>query len=166
MKQSTDEPFTFARTVSPDDLARLKREREAVDRKYNDALTALDQAVQQLPSLPDPPSAPDESLIERLNASWHLIPAHEPEFGTGLAARLKRFVWQLVAPALQQQHEFNGALVDYLNRNVALDLERNQALHQLLSALRGHLDGLGTFAVSRPRRGTWPATKRTSSSAT
>ena len=50
-----DDSFTSTRTISSDDLARLKRDREAVDRKYNAALTALDRAVQQLPPLADPP---------------------------------------------------------------------------------------------------------------
>ena len=33
------------RTVSPDDLARLKRDREAADAAYNAALTAVDAAI-------------------------------------------------------------------------------------------------------------------------
>ena len=33
---------------SPDDLAALKAERAAADREYNDALTRLDRAIQQL----------------------------------------------------------------------------------------------------------------------
>ena len=141
----TDDSFTFKRTVSPDGLAQLKREREAVDRRYNDALTALDQALQRLPPLPDPPPPPDDSLIDPLNARWRLIPTHEPDFGSGLRAHVKRFVWKLVAPALQQQHEFNSTLVDHLNRNVALDRERNQVLHEVLITLRSQLAALGTF---------------------
>ena len=35
---------------SPDDLAGLKAERAAADREYNDALTRLDRAIQQLPA--------------------------------------------------------------------------------------------------------------------
>ena len=140
-----DDSFTSTRTISSDDLARLKRDREAVDRKYNAALTALDRAVQQLPPLADPPPPPDDTQIDPLNSRWSLIPDHEPEFGSGLRAHVKRFVWKLVAPALQQQHEFNGTLVDHLNRNAALDRERNQVLHDVLTTLRSQLAALGTF---------------------
>ena len=141
----TDDSFTFTRSVSSDDLAQLKRDREAIDRKYNTALTALDQAVQQLPPLPDPPPPPDDTQIDPLNARWSLIPDHEPEFGSGPRAWVKRFVWTLVAPALQQQHEFNIALIDHVNRNHLLDRERNQVLHEVLTTLRDQLEALTVF---------------------
>ena len=104
----TDDSFTFKRTVDPDALTRLKREREVADGRYNDALTAVDQAVRHLPLLPDPPPPPDDTLIDPLNARWRLVPTHVPDFGSGLRAHVKRFIWKLVAPAFQQQHEFNG----------------------------------------------------------
>ncbi len=141
----TDDSFTSTRSISSDDLARLKRDREAVDRKYNAALTALDQSVQQLPPLPDPPPPPDDTQIDPLNARWSLIPNHEPEFGSGPRAWVTRFVWKLVAPALQQQHEFNSALIDHINRNHYLDRERNQVLHEVLTTLRGQLEALTVF---------------------
>ena len=40
------------RTISPEDLKRLYAERKAADRAYNDALTALADALQQLRDLP------------------------------------------------------------------------------------------------------------------
>ena len=141
----TDDSFTFTRTVSSDDLARLKRDREAIDRKYNAALTALDRSVQQLPSLPDPPPPPDHTQLDPLNARWSLIPDYEPEFGSGPRAWMKRFVWKLVAPALQQQHELNSALIDHINRNAVLDRERNEVLDEVLSTLRGQLEALTVF---------------------
>ena len=57
----------FKRTVSPDDLFRLKREREAADRAYNEALTALDGAVQQLQHRPGSLPAVDERQLGSLN---------------------------------------------------------------------------------------------------
>ena len=49
---------------SPDDLAALKAERAAADREYNEALTRLDLAIQQLPAnFPHPPPGPDEQQI-------------------------------------------------------------------------------------------------------
>jgi len=38
-----------------DDIERRRLEREAADRAYNEALTALDQAFPRLPELPHPP---------------------------------------------------------------------------------------------------------------
>ena len=51
----------FERTVSPDDLARLTREREQADQGYNAALTELDQAILQPPEPPQPLPPFDES---------------------------------------------------------------------------------------------------------
>ncbi len=53
---------------------RLKLERERIDRQYNDALTALDHALQQFPELPGSPAAPDDSLVTRLNELARLVP--------------------------------------------------------------------------------------------
>jgi hypothetical protein len=58
---------------SPDDLAALAEERAAADREYNEALTRLDRAIQQLPSdFPHPPPGPDEHQITPLNARWKI----------------------------------------------------------------------------------------------
>ena len=55
------------------DLEKLKREREAADRAYNDALTRLDQAIQQLPAdFPHPPPGPDEHQVTPLNTLWKI----------------------------------------------------------------------------------------------
>jgi hypothetical protein len=42
-------------------FARLERERQNADRAYNDALTALDRAIQPPPVLPDAPKSLDRS---------------------------------------------------------------------------------------------------------
>ena len=42
----------FKRTVSEDELARLKRKREEADQKYNEALTQLDRSLARPPELP------------------------------------------------------------------------------------------------------------------
>ena len=57
------------RTVSEADLARLKQARHEADRRYNEALTALDVAIQALPDLPALPPSPDETQIAPLN-TW------------------------------------------------------------------------------------------------
>ena len=46
--RSADQPLE-------DLLARLERERLEADRLYNEALTAVDGAIQEAPALPDPP---------------------------------------------------------------------------------------------------------------
>jgi len=43
-----------ARSVTEEDLQRLKQEREAADRRYNEALSELDAAVQRVPDFPHP----------------------------------------------------------------------------------------------------------------
>ena len=49
-----------------DDLAALKAERDAADRTYNDALTRLDRAIQQLPAgFPHPPPPPSRRRTRR-----------------------------------------------------------------------------------------------------
>src|SRR6266850_1184690 len=58
---------------SPDDLAALKAERAVADREYNEALTRLDRAIQQLPQdFPHPPPGPDEHQITPLNTLWKI----------------------------------------------------------------------------------------------
>ena len=50
---------TPIRTVSVEDLATLKQEREDADARYNAALTAVDGAVQRVGDVPHPPPGPD-----------------------------------------------------------------------------------------------------------
>ena len=97
----------------PDDLAALKAEREAADREYNEALTRLDRAIQQLPAtFPHPPPAPDEQQVTPLNTLWK-IDTHAPARGwrRGFVAGVRR----AVAPLFEQQQAFNSALVDHVN---------------------------------------------------
>jgi hypothetical protein len=68
----------------PDDLAALEAERVAADREYNDALTRLDRAVQQLPAdFPHPPPVPDEHQVTPLNTLWKIDAPH-PRFSSGV----------------------------------------------------------------------------------
>lgn len=111
----------FTRTVSADDLARLKREREEADRTYNDALTALDQAVQRLRDVPHPPPPYDEHQLASLNERWDLLSVR-PVDG-GWRGRLRSVIWSAVAPLFERQHTFNAALVEHLNRNASVHRE-------------------------------------------
>ena len=136
--------MTDQQTVE-DLLARLERERLEADRLYNTALTALDRALQVVPSLPRAPRAYDSSRLPDVNAAWNTLPGGTPTFDTSWRGRLGRFVWRLVGPALEQQQRFNSAVADHLNRNVAAHEETAASLAAMVDALREHLEGLVRF---------------------
>jgi SAM-dependent methyltransferase len=115
-------------------LRRLKDEREEADRRYNDALTALDQALEPPPELPSAPAAFDEQQITPLNEAWNILPS--PPQGTGLAGRLTGFIWRTVGPFLQRQLTFNSRSVDHINRNAAAHRETQQAVERIVAVLR------------------------------
>ncbi|MQA28512.1 MAG: methyltransferase domain-containing protein [Luteitalea sp.] len=120
-----------------DDLmARLERERLDADRRYNEALTAVDHAIQSPQALPPAPDY-DPSRIAGLNADWDPLPADTPGregAGSWLTARLRAFIWRLVGPPLEAQKRFNQALVDHLNRNARAHQQRAQALQALIES--------------------------------
>jgi SAM-dependent methyltransferase len=117
------------RTVLEADLARLSEARREADRRYNDALTALDAAVAALPPHPESAGAaadrpgrslPDTDVVAAL-----------PSPGRGWRGRLTRLVVGLVAPAFARQQSFNAALAD--------DALRHDALAHTLAATVGQL---------------------------
>ena len=130
----------FERTVSADDLARLKGEREEVDRAYNAALTALDGAVQQLRQLPDPPPPYDEAQLSKLNTSGDLLPP-DLHAGRGWRTRVRTLIWRAIAPLMARQQAFNSALVDHVNRNAGM----SRAVRKALVVVREELAHLATF---------------------
>jgi O-antigen chain-terminating methyltransferase len=116
-----------------DDLvARLERERLAADRLYNDALTAVDRAIQSVPALAAMPPVPGTAGLDALNRGWNLLPAGPPPLDGSLKGRLRAFVWRLVGPPLHAQTAFNAVLVEYLNR----DAESRRHVAEALTALR------------------------------
>jgi SAM-dependent methyltransferase len=119
---------------SAEELARLERERAAVDRLYNDALTKLDAAIQKPRELPHPPPAYDESQITPLNERWELLPL-KPDEGGGWLRRVRAHAWSMVAPVFAQQQAFNSALVDHINRNIAMHRETTRAFQSTLHML-------------------------------
>ena len=125
-----------------DDPARLKAERDAADREYNDALTRLDRAIQRLPAdFPHPPPGLDEHQITSLNALWKLdVPA-----GGGARGRIARLVRRFVAPLVEQQQAFNSAVVDHINRNVPVARETQASIATTLTVLRDTIAELVRF---------------------
>jgi hypothetical protein len=127
---------------SPDDLAALKAERAAADREYNDALTRLDRAIQQLPAgFPHPPPVPDEQQITPLNTLWTI--ATPP--ARGLRAGFVSAVRRAVAPLFEQQQAFNSAVVDHLNRNVPVARETRESIASTLTVLHDTIAELVRF---------------------
>jgi len=127
----------------PDDLAALKAERDAADRAYNEALTRLDRAIQQLPhSFPHPPPAPDEHQITPLNTLWKIDLGRVP---AGMRGRIASAVRRMVAPLFEQQQAFNSAVVDHVNRNVPVGRETRAAIDSTLTVLRETIAELVKF---------------------
>jgi len=128
---------------SPDDLEALKEERAAADRAYNDALTRLDRAIQQLPAdFPQPPPVPDEHQVTPLNTLWKIDVA--PASG-GVAAPLVSAIRRIVAPLFEQQQAFNAALVDHINRQVPVARETRASIESTLTVLRDTIAELIRF---------------------
>ena len=135
---------------SPDDLEALKAERSAADREYNDALTRLDRAIQQLPAgFPQPPPGPDERQVTPLNALWKI------DVGTAsggrVASSVRRIiaplsaVRRIIAPLFERQQAFNAAVVDHINRNVPVARETRASIDSTLTVLRDTIAELVRF---------------------
>jgi SAM-dependent methyltransferase len=126
------------RTISADDLTRLKAEREAADARYNAALTAVDRAVQRLADLPHPPPGPDEHQVTPLNQSWEILGA-APSL-PGWRGRAARFVWRVLEPVFGAQQRFNSALVDHVNRNIPRERAVPQAVDATIGLVRAQIE--------------------------
>jgi len=125
-----------------DDPARLKTEREAADREYNDALTRLDRAIQQLPiNFPHPPPGPDEQQVTPLNTLWKIAPSA----GGGMKRRVAAVIQRAVAPLFEQQQAFNSAVVDHINRNVRVGRDTQAAVASTLTVLADTIADLVRF---------------------
>jgi len=126
-----------------DDLAQLEAERDAADRDYNEALTRLDRAIQQLPAgFPHPPPAPDEHQVTPLNTLWKI---DLPPAPGGLRGRAIAAVRAFVAPLFEQQQAFNSAVVDHINRNVPIERQTRESIESTLTVLRDQLAELVRF---------------------
>jgi SAM-dependent methyltransferase len=122
----------------------LERERQEADRRYNEALTALDAALPAGLSLPGPPGPVDLGKIADVNREVEVASAFGSLTGV-LGRRLQGAVWRLVGPALQRQQRFNAAVTEHLNRNVAADQKARAATAALLEVTGRHLEALTAF---------------------
>jgi len=123
-------------------LERLARERLEADRRYNAALTALDQAVMRQTDLPSPLATVDEHQLAALNDSWSV--ADRPAAG-GWKGRIASIVWRVMRPSFERQTAFNSRLVDHLNRHAAAARASQQSLEATIGALRSQLSDLMAF---------------------
>lgn len=129
-------------------LARLDRERLEADRRYNDALTAVNQAIQAVPPLPTAPPAPDEATLARLNATWRIRsegPGPDATVESGWRGRLRGIVRRLIDPPLERQEHFNAAIVEHINRSLASARATPAATADVIVALQRALEGLYRF---------------------
>jgi SAM-dependent methyltransferase len=122
-------------------INRLLAERREAHRRYNEALSQLDRAIQAAPDFPKAPAAYDETLLPAINDSWKIL-ADQSEKPSGWGADK---IWSAIAPLFERQMAFNAALVDHLNRNVAAHRESHAALERALPALRDAFDALTRF---------------------
>ena len=121
-------------------LRRLKEERDEADRRYNEALTALDQALPPHVALPEPHPGIDDHQLAGLNEAWNILPA--PPAGGGLKGRLTGLVWRTIGPYLQRQLTFNSLLVDHLNRSTEAQRAAHRRDAETTAALRAHIDAV------------------------
>ncbi|MBA3639815.1 MAG: class I SAM-dependent methyltransferase [Acidobacteria bacterium] len=124
-------------------LRRLEDERDEADRRYNEALTALDVAVPSHTGLPDPQAAIDEHQLATLNDVWNILPA--PPSTGGLKGKFAGVIWRTIAPYLQRQLTFNSVLVDHVNRAAEAQRAAHRRDLEITVALRAQIDALNGF---------------------
>jgi SAM-dependent methyltransferase len=126
-------------------VARLERERLEADRLYNEALTALDGAIQSPPTLPETPASYDPAALAGVNRAWDILPGGPPVVDRSVKGRLRAFIWRIVGPPLDTQKHFNASLVDHLNRNVPAQQDLPRAIGAMIEALRSEFQALVRF---------------------
>ena len=133
------------RPVTADDLARLRDERDAADRRYNEALTALDRALPHFDGDRRAIAAFDDSQVTPLNQRWQILEASALPPARGLRSRLAHFIWGLMGPVFERQQAFNAALVDHVNRNVDAARAPHQVAEDTSRLLASHAAALAAF---------------------
>lgn len=126
-------------------LSRLLAERAEAHKRYNEALTLLDRAVQSAPTLPSAPPAYDETLLPAINNTWTIYDKDALPRASGFGHRMFGMVWPLLSPIFDKQMAFNAAVVEHLNRNVVGHRESHRALEQALPAFKEAFDALARF---------------------
>jgi SAM-dependent methyltransferase len=113
-------------------LNRLLAERRDAHRRYNEALTLVDRAIQTTPEFPAAPQGYDETLLPKINETWRVLQGGEAPNTDAVSL-------------FEKQMAFNAAVVEHFNRNAAAHRDAHLALDKALPALRQAFDGLVTF---------------------
>ena len=87
-------------------LNRLLAERTEAHRRYNEALSAVDRAIQATAQWPDPPPAYDEQKLPAINESWTILADGFPERPGGLNGKAFDAVWSSIKPVFERQMSF------------------------------------------------------------
>lgn len=124
---------------------RAETERAEAHRVYNEAFDLVDRARQQSPEWPEAPPRYDEEKLHNLNTRWDILPDGAVKRPDGLKGPMFDAVWPVLEPILRQQREFNSDLVNHLNRNIEAHRQANDALAQIVPALREGFNGLCLF---------------------
>jgi SAM-dependent methyltransferase len=132
-------------TTIADLFERLDRERQAADRQYNEALTALDRVFEPRPQLPAAPLFHESSQLERLNHSWKILPDAGAPVDRSLKGRLRGLIRRVWTPTFDAQQRFNAAVVDHLNRTAAVDEQATRSAAAVVEAARREIDALVRF---------------------
>lgn len=135
----------FTRTVGLRDLERLRHEREAADRAYNNALTRLDAAVRPLAGLPELAPEARTDALATLESLAALAPDVHPPQGPFWQRWLRRLMAPALVPLLERQAEFNRTLVDHLLRTTAGRREERNASERMRSFVGAELGALAAF---------------------
>ena len=133
----------FERTVSPEDLDRLYRERQDADRAYNDALTRLDEAIRPLREPPSSATPAEEPPAPADAGDLSLSNEGPPE--SGWRRWVRGLIVAVVGPALERQAAFNRTLVEHLAREAAARRSEREAAERLAAFLREEVAALATF---------------------
>jgi SAM-dependent methyltransferase len=126
-------------------LNRLAAERTEAHRRYNEALTAVDRAIQTLADWPETPPAYDEQKLPAINDAFNSLGDGTPQRPGGIGGAMFDSAWTMIKPVFERQMAFNAALVDHLNRNAAGHRQAHAVLAQAIPALRDSFAALMTF---------------------
>ena len=119
--------------------------RDEAHRQYNEAFDLVDRARQKSPEWPDPPPRYDEEKLHIVNTEWDILPDGAPKRPEGLKGPVFDAIWPVLEPILRQQREFNGNVVNHLNRNIEPHRQVNDAVAQIVPGLREGFNGLCLF---------------------
>ena len=126
-------------------LNRLAAERTEAHRRYNEALTAVDRAIQALAAWPEPPPAYDEQKLPAINDAFNSLAEGWPQRPGGIGGAMFDSAWSAIKPVFDRQLAFNAALVEHLNRNAVAHRQAHAALAQAIPLLRDSFAALVTF---------------------